>query len=81
MAGAQLCPGSAMAKRIFLMKNNILGSVVQCWVHLVHCVHGVPAYCPKEKQHGLLSTVNMVKNFLLFYLTFVYFRELRVLLY
>ena len=73
MAGAQLCHGSAMAERIFLMKNNILGSVVQCWVHLVHCVHGVPAYCPKEKQHGLLSTdssffalnANMAKNIIL----------------
>ena len=46
---SQLCPGSAMAERIFLMKNNILGIVVQGWVLLVHCLHEVPAYCPKEK--------------------------------
>ena len=37
-----------MTERIFLMKKNIFGIVVQGWVLLVHCVHEVPAYCPKK---------------------------------
>ena len=37
-----------MAERIFQMKNNIVGIVVQGWVLLVRCDHEVPAYCQKK---------------------------------
>ena len=38
-----------MAERIFQMKNNIVGIVVQGWVLLVRCDHEVQAYGQKKK--------------------------------